>query len=45
VLLVLTIKKALVNDRLMREKKALMLQAEMEQISSTLFDRSALESQ
>ncbi len=32
------IKKAFVNDQLFREKKALILQDEMERITDTLFD-------
>jgi hypothetical protein len=43
--LLIPIKKAFVNDRLIREKKALILQAEMERIAGTLFDHPVTEGQ
>jgi hypothetical protein len=40
-----TDQKAFVNDRLFREKKALILQAETERIAATLFDHLATQGQ
>jgi hypothetical protein len=45
VLLSILIKKESVNDRLISEKKAAILQAERTRISDTLFDHSVTESQ